>query len=148
MGSLLLCWNFYHNLLITAADMCIGIYLLCIGERDISFRGQYNQHAHQWMMSWQCTVIRILAVSTSEVRCLRIIDFRFVIFVYPISLDHRKVSLLLLTFMSVERFVSISHPFGERTLNFRAAFISTTLIWLVGGALALIPGLNTPFSNG
>lgn len=47
--------------------MCIGIYLLCIGERDISFRGQYNQHAHQWMMSWQCTVIRILAVSTSEV---------------------------------------------------------------------------------
>ncbi|XP_045028948.1 LOW QUALITY PROTEIN: relaxin receptor 2 [Daphnia magna] len=106
---------FVKNL--AAADMCIGIYLLCIGERDISFRGQYNQHAHQWMMSWQCTVIRVLAVSTSE------------------------VSLLLLTFMSVERFVSISQPFGERTLNFRAAFISTALIWLVGGALALIPVL-------
>ncbi|XP_057369239.1 relaxin receptor 2-like [Daphnia carinata] len=106
---------FVKNL--AAADMCIGIYLLCIGERDISFRGEYNQHALDWMMSWQCTVIRILAVSTSE------------------------VSLLLLTFMSVERFVSISHPFGERTLNFRAAFISMALIWLVGGALALIPVL-------
>lgn len=47
--------------------MCIGIYLLCIGERDIRFRGQYNQHAHQWMTSWECTVIRLLAVSTSEV---------------------------------------------------------------------------------
>ena len=43
--------------------------------------------------------------------------------------------------MSVERFVSISHPFGERTLNFRTAFISTTLIWLIGLALALIPVL-------
>ncbi|EFX79619.1 hypothetical protein DAPPUDRAFT_31061, partial [Daphnia pulex] len=106
---------FVKNL--AAADMCIGIYLLCLGERDISFRGQYNQHAHQWMMSWQCTVIRVLAVSTSE------------------------VSLLLLTFMSVERFVSISHPFGERTLNFRAAFISTALIWTVGLALSLIPVL-------
>jgi hypothetical protein len=42
--------------------------------------------------------------------------------------------------MSVERFVSISHPFGERTLNFRAAFISTALIWTVGLALSLIPG--------
>lgn len=50
--------------------------------------------------------------------------------------------------MSVERFVSISQPFGERTLNFRAAFISTALIWLVGGALALIPGLNIFVSNG
>ncbi|XP_046456319.1 relaxin receptor 2-like isoform X1 [Daphnia pulex] len=106
---------FVKNL--AAADMCIGIYLLCLGERDISFRGQYNQHAHHWMMSWQCTVIRVLAVSTSE------------------------VSLLLLTFMSVERFVSISHPFGERTLNFRAAFISTALIWTVGLALSLIPVL-------
>ena len=48
--------------------MCIGIYLLCIGERDISFRGEYNQHAHQWMTSWECTVIRLLAVSTSEVK--------------------------------------------------------------------------------
>lgn len=145
------CLNLYYYLIMTAADMCIGIYLLCIGERDISFRGQYNQHAHQWMMSWQCTVIRVLAVSTSEVRCLWIIEFRFVILfcIFPISLaNHRKVSLLLLTFMSVERFVSISQPFGERTLNFRAAFISTALIWLVGGALALIPGLNIFVSNG
>jgi len=56
---------FVKNL--AAADMCIGIYLLCIGERDHSFRGQYNHHAHEWMISWQCTVIRILAVTTSEV---------------------------------------------------------------------------------
>ena len=47
--------------------MCIGIYLICIGQRDISFRGEYNQHAQEWMQSWQCTAIRILAVSTSEV---------------------------------------------------------------------------------
>ena len=51
----------------------------------------------------------------------------------------QKVSLLLLTFMSVERFVSISHPFGERTLNFRTASVSTALIWLTGSALAAVP---------
>lgn len=52
-----------------------------------------------------------------------------------------QVSLLLLTFMSVERFVSISHPFGERTLNYRTASISTALIWLTGSALAVVPVL-------
>jgi len=60
--------------------------------------------------------IRLLAVSTSE------------------------VSLLLLTFMSIERFVCISHPFGERTLNFRTALVSTAIIWLAGIGLALVPG--------
>lgn len=104
--------------------MCIGIYLLCIGERDIRFRGIYNQHAHQWMTSWECMAIRLLAVSTSE------------------------VSLLLLTFMSIERFVCISHPFGERTLNFRTALVSTAIIWLAGIGLALVPGILLVFLHG
>jgi len=106
---------FVKNL--AAADLCIGVYLLCIGERDQRFRGEYNQHGHEWMTSWQCTCLRLLAVTTSE------------------------VSLLLLTFMSVERFVSISQPFGERTLSFRAAVISIALIWATGSALALVPVL-------
>ena len=105
---------FVKNL--AASDMCIGIYLLCIGERDLYFRGEYNQHAEKWMTSWQCMTIRLLAVSTSQ------------------------VSLLLLTFMSIERFVCISHPFGERTLNFRTALVSTALIWMTGATLALVPG--------
>ena len=50
-----------------AADLCIGVYLLCIGERDQRFRGEYNQHGHEWMTSWQCTCLRLLAVTTSEV---------------------------------------------------------------------------------
>lgn len=50
------------------------------------------------------------------------------------------MSLLLLTFMSVERFVSISHPFGERKLSFRTALVSAGLIWCLALVLALVPG--------
>ena len=52
----------------------------------------------------------------------------------------RQVSLLLLTFMSVERFVSISHPFGERKLTFRTALVSVVIIWSIGFCLSIIPG--------
>ena len=47
--------------------MCIGFYLICIGERDVAFRNQYKLHARQWMDSWQCTALRLVAVTTSEV---------------------------------------------------------------------------------
>ena len=58
--------------------MCIGIYLLCIGERDQRFRGRYNQHAHEWMTSWPCICLRLLAVTTSEVASSSLINFELI----------------------------------------------------------------------
>lgn len=81
--------------------MCIGIYLLCVGERDISFRGQYNQHAHQWMMSWQCTVIRVLAVSTSEVLDQKRRKFFRFFFTQSIEFSILQFSIWLVGFASV-----------------------------------------------
>lgn len=59
----------------------MGIYLFIIGIQDATFRNIYNQEAHRWISSWTCTITGMVAMVSSE------------------------VSVLLLVFMSVDRWV-------------------------------------------
>ncbi|CAL4080285.1 unnamed protein product, partial [Meganyctiphanes norvegica] len=56
---------FIRNLAV--ADLLTGIYLLVVGAKDLQFRSEYFEHAQDWMGSWQCTVLGILAMTSSEV---------------------------------------------------------------------------------
>lgn len=51
-----------------------------------------------------------------------------------------QVSLLLLAFMSMERFLCIASPFGYAKLNQKTAKISLILIWGLGLIMAIVPG--------
>lgn len=51
-----------------------------------------------------------------------------------------QVSLLLLAFMSMERFLCIASPFGYTKLNQKTAKISLVLIWGLGLIMAIVPG--------
>lgn len=48
--------------------MLMGIYLIIIAYKDARFRGIYNREAYQWMSSWLCTSIGIIAMVSSEVK--------------------------------------------------------------------------------
>ncbi|XP_023290005.1 relaxin receptor 1 [Orussus abietinus] len=103
----------------TLSDMLMGIYLFVIAVEDIRFRDNYNQVASTWMSSWSCTVVGILAMTSSE------------------------VSVLILSFMSVERFMLIAAPLkGHRALTPHAASSSMIVIWIIGIILALTPAIH------
>jgi hypothetical protein len=45
----------------------MAVYLLVIGIQDCQFRGIYHKEAHKWMSSWGCTLIGMVAMTSSEV---------------------------------------------------------------------------------
>ena len=99
------------------ADMLMGVYLTIISIQDIRFRSQYHTNAFKWMESWQCAISGILAMISSE------------------------VSILILAFMSIERFLLISDPFGgHRRLTTKNVIMSLYVIWLLGVSIAVFPG--------
>lgn len=48
----------------------MGVYLLIVGTLDVAFRDEYNRHARQWMTSWRCTAVGLLAMMSCEVSVL------------------------------------------------------------------------------
>jgi hypothetical protein len=49
------------------SDFLMAFYLLVIGIQDCQFRGNYHKEAHKWMSSWGCTLIGMVAMTSSEV---------------------------------------------------------------------------------
>ncbi|EDV92847.1 relaxin receptor 2 [Drosophila grimshawi] len=126
-GNLMVLWGRFiyrdENVAVTMvirnlalADMLMGFYLLIIGVQDYRYRDEYHKVAREWLNSWQCKAIGTLAVSSSE------------------------VSMLILAFMSVERFLLIADPFrGHRSISVRIIYFSLLCIWLTGVGLAVTP---------
>ena len=97
----------------------MGIYLIVIGYKDIQYRGSYHKMSHEWISSWTCTIIGSIAMLSSE------------------------VSIIILVFMSLERFLLIAVPFGgHKNLNWKTSCFSLGLIWAFGLSLAVVPGKN------
>lgn len=96
----------------------MGIYLFVIGAFDLKFRGEYNKHAQLWMESVHCQLVGSLAILSTE------------------------VSVLLLTFLTLEKYICIVYPF--RCLRPRKCRTITVLIliWIVGFIVAFVPLSN------
>ncbi|XP_076669230.1 leucine-rich repeat-containing G protein-coupled receptor 3 isoform X2 [Andrena cerasifolii] len=104
---------------LAVSDMLMGIYLFVIALADMIFRGNYNQVAGTWMSSWACTIVGVLAMTSLE------------------------VSVLILSFMSVERYMLIVAPLkGHRTMTPQTASASMIIIWIIGITLALVPVIH------
>ncbi|XP_055715759.1 relaxin receptor 1 [Phlebotomus papatasi] len=104
---------------LAVADMLMGFYLVIISIQDFRYRNRYHEVAQDWASSWNCTLAGLLAMTSSE------------------------VSMLILAFMSVERFLLIADPFGgHRRLDSRNVLTSMIAIWTVGGTIAIIPVIH------
>lgn len=101
---------------LAVADMMMGMYLSIIGIQDYRYRQMYHKVALDWIESWNCAMAGVLAMISSE------------------------VSLLILAFMSVERFLLIANPFGaHHHIKKQNILIFLFSIWLIGSTLAIIP---------
>ncbi|TGZ49210.1 Uncharacterized protein DBV15_05910 [Temnothorax longispinosus] len=104
---------------LAVSDMLMGIYLFIIAIEDARFRDNYKEEANTWMSSWPCTLLGALAMTSSE------------------------VSVLILSFMSVERFILIAAPLKcHRAMTSQAASSSMIVIWIVGLIIALVPVIH------
>uniref|UniRef100_A0A8C2XH71 Relaxin family peptide receptor 1 n=1 Tax=Cyclopterus lumpus TaxID=8103 RepID=A0A8C2XH71_CYCLU len=97
------------------ADGLMGVYLFMIGAYDLKFRGEYNRHAQAWMDSGQCQVIGSLAMLSTE------------------------VSVLLLTYLTLEKYICIVYPFQYLTPGWRRTVTILFGIWVFGFIIALLP---------
>ncbi|XP_042881016.1 relaxin receptor 2-like [Penaeus japonicus] len=104
---------FIRNLAV--ADLLTGLYLLVVAVKDLEFRAEYHEHAYYWMTSWECTITGVLAMTSAE------------------------VSVLVLAFMSVERWMCIAWPLRSPRLSLRSARSVLAGIWALGLLLALAP---------
>lgn len=101
---------------LAVADLIMGFYLAIISLQDIRLRQSFHTSlGKEWVNSWGCILAGTLSVISSE------------------------VSILILTFMSIERFLLISNPFGHHRLNNKNVMLCLYVIWLIGVSIAIFP---------
>ncbi|XP_042355206.1 relaxin receptor 2a [Plectropomus leopardus] len=100
------------------ADCLMGVYLFFVGVFDVKFRGQYNRNALLWMESVECRTIGFLAMLSSE------------------------VSVLLLTYLTLEKFLVIVFPFSNLRPGKLQTVVVLSSIWLLGFIIAVVPLMN------
>ncbi|MCI4388212.1 hypothetical protein PGIGA_G00082930 [Pangasianodon gigas] len=100
------------------ADCLMGVYLFFLGVFDVKFRGEYNRNALLWMESQECRTIGFLAMLSSE------------------------VSVLLLTYLTLEKFLVIVFPFSHLRPGKLQTGVVLVSIWLLGLLIAGVPLLN------
>ncbi|XP_054086519.1 relaxin receptor 2 [Zeugodacus cucurbitae] len=127
VGNIMVLWGRFiyrdENIAVTMvirnlalADILMGFYLITIGVQDYRYRSEYYKVALDWITSWQCAAIGSLAVTSSE------------------------VSMLILAFMSFERFLLIADPFrSQHRIGIKNIFIALLAIWLMGVGIAVAP---------
>lgn len=100
------------------ADLLMGVYLLIISIQDVRYRDVYHKEANNWVSSWTCVASGIIAMVSSE------------------------VSLLILAFMSMDRFLVIADPFGaQNRVTCRRMAAPLISIWLVGTMISVAPAI-------
>lgn len=102
---------------LAVADFIMGVYLGFIGLQDARFHNSYHLVASKWTQSVECVIAGILSMISSE------------------------VSIFILAFMSIERFLLISDPFGHHRLNTKNVMMSLYIIWLLGVSIAVFPAI-------
>lgn len=100
----------------------MGVYLVAIGIKDVSFADKYLESALGWMYSWKCSMIGILAMISSE------------------------LSVLILTIVAIERYRSIT--FNSRLVTVTSARLLMAAAWTVSLLLALFPLIHDYTSRG
>ncbi|XP_027131791.1 relaxin receptor 2 isoform X2 [Larimichthys crocea] len=121
MRSLIRAENTLHAACIKVlccADCLMGVYLFFVGVYDVKYRGQYNRNALHWMESVECRTIGFLAMLSSE------------------------VSVLLLTYLTLEKFLVIVFPFSDLRPGKLQTSVVLASIWLLGFIIAAVPLMN------
>ena len=110
--------NKVHSFLLTnlaVADMLMGVYLLTIAIMDVWWQGKYFKHDEEWRSGLGCQIVGVLSMLSSE------------------------VSVLILTIITMDRFLCIVFPFKFKRLTYKAAVYACLGVWIFGVVISTIP---------
>ncbi|XP_036107453.1 relaxin receptor 2 [Molossus molossus] len=107
--------------ILCCADCLMGVYLFLVGFSDLKYRGQYQKYALVWTGSVQCRLMGALAMLSTE------------------------ASVLLLTYLTLEKFLVIVFPFSNIRPGKRQTSAILLGIWIVGFLIAVIPFWNEDY---
>ena len=106
---------------LAVADFLMGVYMLLIAFKDRLWHGVYFRHDVSWRASDLCKFAGVLSTISSE------------------------VSVFTLTLITFDRLVCIAFSFKFRRMSVKLAAYLTTLIWILGIVLAVIPLLHDAY---
>ena len=97
------------------SDFLMGVYMLLIAYKDRLWDGVYFKHDVAWRASDLCIFAGVISTISSE------------------------VSVFTLSLITFDRVVCIVFPFKFRRMSMKRAVYLTTLIWILGIVLAIVP---------
>ena len=100
---------------LAVSDFLMGIYLLIIAIADATFRGIYVYHDKYWRNSTWCELAGVIASLSSE------------------------ASVFFLCLITLDRFLVIKFPLGQRKLSKKTGKRVAVALWLVALLLTTIP---------
>ena len=100
---------------LSGSDSLLGIYLIIIGITDNIFRGTYIFHDESWRESAWCQLAGVLSTVSSE------------------------ASLLFSCLITVDRFLVIKYPFGQKRLTQKNGIVLAIVFWSIALFLAILP---------
>ena len=110
--------NKVHSFFLTnlaVSDFLMGVYMLIIASKDAQWQGQYFKHDISWRSSFMCKFVGAVSMLSSE------------------------VSVLILTLITLDRFVCIVFPLSFRRIHRKGANIIMCLVWGFGLLISVIP---------
>ncbi|KAK9876081.1 hypothetical protein WA026_011190 [Henosepilachna vigintioctopunctata] len=117
--------NVVHSLYLrnlALSDLLMGIYLFTIAGVDHHYRGEYLRYEFTWRHSMMCSLCGFLSTLSCE------------------------SSVLILTLVTWDRFVSVTQPLARRQLSAKAAAVTLLVLWIFASAVAFAPLSDTAIS--
>ncbi|XP_055889651.1 relaxin receptor 1-like isoform X2 [Biomphalaria glabrata] len=111
-----------YGLFVTAlaiSDFLMGIYLMIIASVDIDYKDTYVLDEEHWRNGMLCQISGFLSTLSSE------------------------TSTFFICLITLDRYLSITYPFGEYKLSKTLTCVLHALAWLVGIILAAVPLINS-----
>ncbi|XP_022807860.1 G-protein coupled receptor GRL101-like [Stylophora pistillata] len=97
------------------SDGIMGIYLIIIAIKDLQWSGEYYLHDYEWRTGWFCHFNGAMSILSSE------------------------VSVMMISLIAWDRLKNIVFPYTFAKITPSQTRIMCTVIWLVGGVMALLP---------
>lgn len=112
-------WFYVFNLSIS--DFFMAVYLIIIATSDMYYKGNYSFHDIDWRTSIYCKLAGVLSTLSSEA----------------------SVSFIML--ITVDCFLKIKYPFGNKQITLKGAKLSCIICWIIVVFLSLFPLCYTAY---
>ena len=102
---------------LAVSDLLMGMYMLILASADAYYAEFFPMYSNDWRLGRVCKLAGAIAISSSE------------------------ASVVLVTLISIDRFIRIKYPTTTRKLQPRSTYITLVFVWIFVCVVALVPSI-------